>query len=136
MADIQIARLLLAGVIVAGLTGAGPVHAQASCTSSAQAGSPAEGGGGGWEAAKPTIVLVHGAFADGTGWQHVIRILQRDGYTLIAVQNALASLAGDMETTTRVLDAQRGPVVAVGHSYGGAVITGAAARSANVRALV
>ena len=55
---------------------------------------------------------------------------------MIAVQNALASLAGDVETTKRVIDAQTGPVVAVGHSYGGAVITGAAAGNPNVKALV
>ncbi|PBB69259.1 alpha/beta hydrolase [Mesorhizobium sp. WSM4312] len=87
-------------------------------------------------AAKPTIVLVHGAFADGTGWQHIIPILQHDGYTVIAVQNALTSLADDIETTRRVIEAQKGPVVAVGHSYGGAVITGAAAGNDNVKALV
>ena len=87
-------------------------------------------------AAKPTIVLVHGAFADGSSWERVIPILQRDGYTVIAVQNPLASLAGDVETTKRVIDAQQGPVVLVGHSYGGAVITEAAAGSPNVKALV
>lgn len=85
---------------------------------------------------KPTIVLVHGAFADATGWQHVIRILDRDGYTVLAVQNSLTSLATDVETTRRMIDAQKGPVVVVGHSYGGAVITGAAAGNANVKALV
>jgi pimeloyl-ACP methyl ester carboxylesterase len=87
-------------------------------------------------AVKPTIVLVHGAFADASGWQAVIPILQQDGYMVVAVQNSLESLAGDVETTKRVIDAQAGPVVVVGHSYGGAVITGAAARSANVKALV
>jgi pimeloyl-ACP methyl ester carboxylesterase len=86
--------------------------------------------------AKPTIVLVHGAFADGSSWQHMIPILQRDGYTVIAVQNPLASLAGDVETTKRVIDAQKGPVVVVGHSYAGAVITGAATGNAKVKALV
>jgi pimeloyl-ACP methyl ester carboxylesterase len=85
---------------------------------------------------KPTIVLVHGAFADGTGWQHVIPILERDGDTVLAVQNALASLAGDVQTTKRLIDAQVGPVVVVGHSYGGAVITGAAVGNANVKSLV
>src|SRR6266700_783520 len=85
---------------------------------------------------KPTIVLVHGAFADGSSWQKVIPILQRDGYTVIAVQNPLTSLAADVETTKRVIDAQTGPVVVVGHSYGGAVITQAAAGSTNVKALV
>src|SRR6266480_7641552 len=86
--------------------------------------------------AKPTIVLVHGAFADGSSWQRVIPILQRDGYNVIAVQNPLTSLAADVETTKRVVAAQGGAVVLVGHSYGGAVITEAAAGSANVKALV
>src|SRR2546430_3398847 len=86
--------------------------------------------------AKPTIVLVHGAFADGSSWQRVIPILQRDGYSVIAVQNPLTSLAADVETTKRVVDAQTGPVVLVGHSYGGAVITAAAAGSSNVKSLV
>jgi pimeloyl-ACP methyl ester carboxylesterase len=85
---------------------------------------------------RPTIVLVHGAFADGSGWQRVIPILERDGYPVIAVQMPLASLPGDVETTKRVIDAQNGPVVVVGHSYGGAVITGAAAGNPNVKALV
>jgi pimeloyl-ACP methyl ester carboxylesterase len=87
-------------------------------------------------APKATIVLVHGAFADASGWEAVIPLLQRDGYKVVAVQNALSSLAGDVATTKRVIDAQAGPVVAVGHSYGGAVISGAAAGNANVKALV
>src|SRR3989441_13360638 len=82
-------------------------------------------------AAKPTIVLVHGAFADGSSWSKVIPILQRDGYTVIAVQNPLTSLAADVETTKRVVDAQKGPVVLVGHSYGGAGVTHGAPRSSN-----
>lgn len=86
--------------------------------------------------AKPTIVLVHGAFADATGWQHVIPILQGKGYTVVAVQNSLVSFADDVQTTRRVLGAQTEPVVAVGHSYGGAVITGAASGSSSVKALV
>ena len=114
-----VTRLLLVGLLVSSLTGPSFLRAQTSASST-----------------KPTIVLVHGAFADATGWQHVIPILERDGYTVIAVQNALTSLAGDVETTKRVLDAQKGPVVAVGHSYGGAVITGAAAGNPNVKALV
>jgi pimeloyl-ACP methyl ester carboxylesterase len=88
---------------------------------------------------KPTIVLVHGAFADGSAWQAVVPLLQRDGYKVIAVQNPLAMLAEDVATTKRVIDAetQNGrAVVAVGHSYGGAVISGAAAGNANVKALV
>jgi pimeloyl-ACP methyl ester carboxylesterase len=88
---------------------------------------------------KPTIVLVHGAFADGSAWQDVVPLLQRRGYRVIAVQNSLAMLAEDVATTKRVIDAETGKgrtVVAVGHSYGGAVITGAAAGNANVKALV
>ena len=88
------------------------------------------------QAERPVVILVHGAFADGSGWQHVIPMLEKDGYTVIAVQNALASLDADVAWTKRVIDAQKGPVVLVGHSYGGAVITGAAAGSANVKALV
>jgi pimeloyl-ACP methyl ester carboxylesterase len=88
------------------------------------------------QSAKPTIVLVHGAFADATGWQRVIPILQRDGYEVIAVQNPLESLQGDVATTRRAVEGLKGPVVLVGHSYGGAVITGAAAGNANVKALV
>jgi pimeloyl-ACP methyl ester carboxylesterase len=88
---------------------------------------------------KPTIVLVHGAFADGSTWQDVVPLLQRDGYKVIAVQNSLAMLAEDVAATKRVIDAEtvRGrTVVAVGHSYGGAVISNAAAGNANVKALV
>jgi pimeloyl-ACP methyl ester carboxylesterase len=88
---------------------------------------------------KPTIVLVHGAFADGSGWQDVVPLLQRSGYRVIAVQNSLAMLAEDVATTKRVIDAETSSgrtVVAVGHSYGGAVISGAAAGNPSVRALV
>lgn len=86
--------------------------------------------------AKPTIVLVHGAFADGSAWQKVIPLLQQDGYNVIAVQNPLSALEDDIATTKRVIDAQKGPVVVVGHSYGGAVITAAASGNPNVKALV
>lgn len=85
---------------------------------------------------KPSIVLVHGSWADGTSWQHVIPLLHQDGYTVVAVQNPLTSLPDDIATTKRVIDAQPGPVVAVGHSYGGAVITGAAVGNPQVKALV
>src|SRR5687767_4828489 len=83
--------------------------------------------------AVPAIVLVHGAFADASGWQDLVLLLQQDGFKVVAVQNALTSLAADVETTKRIIDAQTGPVVAVGHSYGGAVITGAAAGNPNVK---
>jgi pimeloyl-ACP methyl ester carboxylesterase len=88
------------------------------------------------QTSKPAIVLVHGAFADGSSWSRVIPILQQDGYFVTAVQIPLTSLPDDVATAKRVIDAQKGPVVLVGHSYGGAVITGAAAGNANVKALV
>jgi len=87
-------------------------------------------------AAKPTIVLVHGAWADASGWYDVTVALQARGYKVVAVQNSLFSFAKDIETTKRVLDAQQGPLVVVGHSYGGAVITAAAAGNPNVKSLV
>src|SRR6187402_1954867 len=85
---------------------------------------------------KPTVVLVHGAFADASGWSKVILRLEKAGYPTIGVQNALRSLPEDIATTKRVIDSVQGPVVLVGHSYGGAVITGAAVGSANVKSLV
>ena len=85
--------------------------------------------------AKPAIVLVHGAFANASGWDAVIRILLAKGYEVSAVENPLTSYAADVETTKRLIDAQRGPTVVVAHSYGGAVMTGAA-NNPNVKALV
>jgi len=75
--------------------------------------------------AAKNIVLVHGAFADGSGWQAVYTILTRDGYKVSMVQPPETSLDDDIAATKRVLDAQDGPTVLVGHSYGGIVITGA-----------
>jgi pimeloyl-ACP methyl ester carboxylesterase len=69
------------------------------------------------------VVLVHGAFADGSGWQAVAAILRRDGYTVSVVQEPETSLADDVAATNRVLDQLAGPAVLVGHSYGGAIIT-------------
>lgn len=85
---------------------------------------------------KATIVLVHGAFADANCWSKVIPTLEQSGYRTIAVQNSLFSFDQDVETTRRVIDAQKGPVVVVGHSYGGAVMTSAALGASNVKALV
>jgi pimeloyl-ACP methyl ester carboxylesterase len=87
-------------------------------------------------APKPTIVLVHGAFADASSWTGVITRLQRDGYSVIAPANPLRSLSGDASYIAGVLAQIRGPIVLVGHSYGGAVITNAAAGNVNVKALV
>ncbi|WP_206240073.1 alpha/beta hydrolase [Novosphingobium terrae] len=81
------------------------------------------------------VVLVHGAFADGSGWKPVADILRQDGYTVSIVQEPETSLADDVTATTRILDRQSGPAVLVGHSYGGAVIT-EAGNHANVASLV
>src|SRR5262245_27525316 len=69
------------------------------------------------------IVLVHGAFADGTSWAKVIPILEARGFHVVAVQNPLTSLADDAKATRRIIAKQEGPVILVGHSWGGAVIT-------------
>jgi len=69
------------------------------------------------------IVLVHGGFVDGSGWEGVYKALKKDGYTVTIVQNPTISLADDAAVTKRAIAAQNGPVILVGHSYGGAVIT-------------
>jgi pimeloyl-ACP methyl ester carboxylesterase len=69
------------------------------------------------------IVLVHGGFVDGSGWEGVYRTLKKDGYNVSIVQNPTLSLADDVAVTKRTLASQDGPVILVGHSYGGAVIT-------------
>ena len=69
------------------------------------------------------VVLVHGGFVDGAGWEGVYKILRKDGYAVSIVQNPTISLADDVAATKRVLAAQDGPVILVGHSYGGVVIT-------------
>jgi len=81
------------------------------------------------------VVLVHGGFVDGSGWQGVYESLTRDGFRVSVVQNPTLSLEGDAQATPQIIDAQDGPVVLVGHSYGGAVIT-EAGTNPNVAALV
>ncbi|GAA3580346.1 alpha/beta hydrolase [Kribbella ginsengisoli] len=76
------------------------------------------------------VVLVHGAFADGSGWRGVYDNLTARGYRVTIVQNPLTSLEDDVEATTRVLDRQDGPTILVGHSWGGTVITEAGAHAA------
>src|SRR5256885_479157 len=85
--------------------------------------------------ASKTVVLVHGGFVDGSGWQGVYDILRKDGYDVSVVQHPTLSLEGDVAATKRIIDAQGEPVVLVGHSYGGAVIT-EAGNDPNVAALV
>jgi pimeloyl-ACP methyl ester carboxylesterase len=85
---------------------------------------------------KPTVVLVHGAFADASGWNGVTTKLQRRGYSVVAPANPLRSVSTDSRYLASVLATIPGPIVLVGHSYGGEVITNAAAGNPNVKALV
>jgi pimeloyl-ACP methyl ester carboxylesterase len=85
---------------------------------------------------KPTVVLVHGAFAGSSSWEGVISILEKDGYTAIAAANPLRSVKSDAQSVASLVKSIKGPVVLVGHSYGGPVISEAAYGQANVKALV
>ena len=85
---------------------------------------------------KISVILVHGAFADGSSWRKVIPLLEKEGIIVTAAQLPLKSLADDVATAKRVIEDQKGDVILVGHSYGGAVITEAAAGNPNVKALV
>ncbi|WBB80407.1 alpha/beta hydrolase [Micromonospora sp. WMMD882] len=89
-----------------------------------------------YRASGPTIVLVHGAFADASGWTEVVRILQRDGHRVIAPANPLRSVSADSAYLASVLTTVDGPLVLVGHSYGGMVITNAAVGNPRVKSLV
>jgi pimeloyl-ACP methyl ester carboxylesterase len=88
------------------------------------------------DGSKPTIVLEHGAWADASSWAGEIQLLQADGYTVYAPPNPLRGLANDSATLADFLSTISGPIVLVGHSYGGMVITNAATGNANVKALV
>jgi pimeloyl-ACP methyl ester carboxylesterase len=87
------------------------------------------------ESVQKTVVLVHGAFADGSSWSKVIPLLEAKGLNVVAVQNPLSSLAADVDATKRIIDQQKGPVILVGHSWGGVVITEAGTDD-KVKALV
>jgi pimeloyl-ACP methyl ester carboxylesterase len=89
-----------------------------------------------WHGPKPTIVLVHGAWADASSWNGAVTRLQRDGYTVLGAPNPLRGLSSDAGYVRDFLATVPGPIVVVGHSYGGAVITNAATGKANVKALV
>src|SRR5438094_4601187 len=86
--------------------------------------------------AKPSVVLVHGAWADGSSWNRVISRMQDEGFVVFAVANPLRGLASDSAYLASFLKTITGPIILVGHSYGGAVITNAATGNANVKALV
>ena len=81
---------------------------------------------------KTNVVLVHGAWADGSSWSRVIPLLQKKGLNVVPAQLPLTSLEDDIAVTKRLLSAVNGPVVLVGHSYGGVVICGAATGAGNV----
>jgi pimeloyl-ACP methyl ester carboxylesterase len=86
--------------------------------------------------AKPTIVIVHGAFADASSWNHVIEILEEKGYDVIAPPNPLRGVRSDAAYIASLLNQIEGPVLLVAHSYGGAVISNAATQASNVVGLV
>ncbi|MFC4507610.1 MULTISPECIES: alpha/beta fold hydrolase [Streptomyces] len=112
-------RLVLGGALAAGAVTALGAAAPASATG-----------------ARPTVVLVHGVFADASGWNAVTARLLDAGYPVIAPANPLRDLAGDSAYVRSVVDTLTGPVILVGHSYGGEVITNAGRGNANVKALV
>jgi pimeloyl-ACP methyl ester carboxylesterase len=129
------ALIAMAVVLVFGVDAASAARSAAGSLSSSSvvdaAPTPAAGC-----TVKPTIVLVHGAWANAAGWSGEIDRLQRDGYVVRAVANPLRGLTSDAASVADFLSTQSGPIVLVGHSYGGAVITNAAAGNRNVKALV
>jgi pimeloyl-ACP methyl ester carboxylesterase len=115
---------------MAALAGAGAAVCCAVAPSAVAVGAPAPSG------VKPTIVLVHGAFADASSWGGEVAALQQQGYDARAIANPLENLDTDAESVKDFLATLSGPIVLVGHSYGGSVITNAAAGNPNVKALV
>ncbi|MGO8951007.1 MAG: alpha/beta hydrolase [Ktedonobacterales bacterium] len=122
-----IAALVVVAVVVVGF---GYGQATRSSARAAVTGCATTSG------AKPTIVLVHGAWADASSWNGEVDRLQHDGYVVRAIANPLRGLTSDSATVADFLQTISGPIVLVGHSYGGAVITNAAAGNRNVKALV
>jgi pimeloyl-ACP methyl ester carboxylesterase len=105
------------------LAAVGMIAQAAQAQSGTKQGAPAPTRSTSGRDTRPTIVLVHGGFVDGSGWEGVYKILRKDGYTVRVVQNPTTSLAEDVAFTRRIVDAEQGPVLLVGHSYGGVVIT-------------
>ncbi|MEU1342006.1 alpha/beta hydrolase [Streptomyces sp. NPDC005827] len=125
----RISRVRTSLTVLAGATVAAGLLVTTVAPASADKGTSSQG-------TKPTVVLVHGAFADATSWNGVIEKLRHDGYPVVAVANPLRSLSGDSAYLRDVLAGIDGPVVLAGHSYGGSVISDAATGDKNVRALV
>jgi pimeloyl-ACP methyl ester carboxylesterase len=121
----RLVAIVLAVLVVLGLA---PLTASAGPATDAAAGRH--------DRARPTVVLVHGAFADSSGWTVVAERLQADGYPVVAFSNPLRGIDHDAEYLRLFLGTIEGPVVLVGHSYGGAVITDAATSNDQVRSLV
>jgi pimeloyl-ACP methyl ester carboxylesterase len=122
-------RIVLIAVVLAG---AGLLVSASQIAPAGAATAHAAGGGG----PKPTIVLEHGAWADGSSWTGEIQRLQADGFTVHAPPNPLRGLANDSDTLADFLSTISGPIILVGHSYGGMIITNAATGNPNVKALV
>ncbi len=128
-------RLLIMTVVVA-LAGLLATAAQADSAHAATVRTEHAAAVTGTGSAKPTIVLVHGAWADSGSWNAVIGLLQHEGYTVYAPPNPLQGLTYDTATIADFLHTITGPIVLVGHSYGGEVITNAATGDSHVKALV
>jgi pimeloyl-ACP methyl ester carboxylesterase len=124
-------RLALLGLALAGLAGIPSAVAAASTSSQPHATNTHSN-----SPVKPTIVLEHGAWADGSSWSGVVTRLQKDGYTVDVPPNPLRGVASDSAYLASYLATVPGPIVLVGHSYGGFVITNAATGDKNVKALV
>jgi pimeloyl-ACP methyl ester carboxylesterase len=122
----------IAAVLLATLAAALPATSSASPTASTMITATHKG----TDKTKPTIVLVHGAFADSSGWNSVASQLLKEGYDVIAFSNPLRGPQADGEYLRQFLSTISGPVVLVGHSYGGAVITNAATGNPTVKSLV
>ncbi|MGW1160307.1 alpha/beta fold hydrolase [Streptomyces sp. NPDC002519] len=121
---------------VVGAAAAAALAGAAAVATLTPAASATENHSDSTSAAKPTVVLVHGGFADASNWNGVVAGLQKDGFPVVAPANPLRGLPTDAPYISSVLKSIKGPVVLVGHSYGGAVITNAAAGNPNVKALV
>jgi pimeloyl-ACP methyl ester carboxylesterase len=120
--------LLPAAVLIS----VGPAAASVVAHGAGATGAKSIGGVDG----KPTVVLVHGAWGDTSGWSETVKSLQKDGYPTIATANPLRGLSRDSAYLAALLKTIKGPIILVGHSYGGAVITNAATGNPNVKALV
>jgi pimeloyl-ACP methyl ester carboxylesterase len=120
---------LVIGACTILLAGAGCSNRPAPTTPTSTGTTPAAG-------PRPAVVLVHGAWADTTSWEGEVTALRNEGYDARAIANPLQNLTSDAASVATFLDSITGPIVLVGHSYGGAVITEAAAGNPNVRALV